>query len=314
MKKKRFKELMFKHHERQDRSCRKLFKQLSLGKSNHAAVEYMQRHVERQSLLSHDSVPFFSGGGIEQQHSDAAKKTAKFVQSPYGTLGYSRGDKLTRSERKKVIVRTAHYAQVLGIKVTLGEIGNIVNRYCPYKPVRGIPTTSFMVFLRSETNHPNWVNDLSQLCLRYVQLGADFPMWVVFQFGAAFTYKGLPHLQLVIRNQKADVQYAEPHQGGVFTSGLPFGHMLLNPRLHGSSQIKSAMFTHALLHKVYDIIDKTNAATQDAFVDAAKTDFPKIVIHGSLDCLAHEEEVQPLTRLEQIQMNSLKHLEPRAKK
>lgn len=275
MKKKRFKELMLKHHERQDRSCRKLFKRLGLGKSNHAVVEHMRRHVERQSLLSLDSVPFFNEGGIEQQRSDTIKKSAKFVQAAYDTLGFSRGDKLTRSERKKVIVRTAHYAQVLGIKVTLGEIGNIINRYCPYKPVRGIPTTSFMAFLRSETNHPNWVNDSARLCLRYVQLGAAFPMWIIFPFSATFTYKGLSNLQLVIRNRKADIEYVKRYQGDVFTDGLPFGHMLLNPRLRGSSQIKSGMFAHALLHKVYDIIDKTDAAARNASVEATRKTFQK---------------------------------------
>lgn len=356
MKKKQFDEVIYRKLEAQRRcSARNYRREIrAAGFFGSGNSMHMRRGLERHALLMSAGVAIFERQplpgmdtlfseaevSIDRRQAAASRRTIDFVRNPYKLNEYSRGDKLTRSERKQVVAKVMHYASVEDIAITRQQIDHIVRRYCPYKPERSEPVDPFMGRVRAERCIAQWVVDLGRLCLIYVQLGSDFPMWTYFKSGRKFTYRGIDYLAATVfyssgvdalaQNVKkmdaleqgpylrAPVGALDADSASRFVApvneGFPLGTHLDGIPNYSQTQVKSDLAMQALMKKTDDIIDKTNAATQDAFVDAAKADFPKIVIHGSLDCLAHEEEVQPLTRLQQIQMNSLKHLEPRAKK
>lgn len=356
MKKKQFNEAIYRKLEAQRRrSARNYRREIRAnGFFGSGNTSHMRQGLERHALLMSAGVVIFDRRPLpgmdtlfseaevsnDRRQAAASKRTIDFVRNPYKFNGYNRGDKLTHAERKQVVDNVMYYASVQSITISRRQIDQIIRRYCFYKPERSEPVDPFMERLRTERYHTQWVVDLGRLCLTYVQLGSDFPMWTYFKSGRKFTYRGIDYLAAtVFYSSGVDALAQNVKQMGALEQGpylrapvgaldadsasrfvapvnegfLPGTHLDGIPN-YSQTQVKSDLAMQALMKKTDDIIDKTNAATQDAFVDAAKADFRKIAIHGSLDCLAREEEVQPLTRLEQIQMNSLKHLEPRAKK
>lgn len=171
-------------------------------------VGHMKTGLERHALLMASGVAIFESeplpgmdtifGETElrlaQRKAAASKRTIDFVRDPYKFNGCTRGDKLTRAERKLLLDKVKHFASVEGITVTRRQIIQIVNCYCPYKTVIYVPADPFEARLRTKRHHMRWVVRLARICLTYVQLGSDFPMWTYYKSGRSFTYAGIDKL------------------------------------------------------------------------------------------------------------------------
>lgn len=325
MKKKQFNNYLFNKLEAQERRRQRKYSRLlkDRGISGFGNSMHMRRGLERHTLMMASRVTIFETqpqpdmdivfGGLkvsqEQRQAVAAKRTIDFVRNPYKVNEYARGDKLSRAERKQLIEKVMYYARAESIAIIRQQIEQIVRCYCPYKPERSELVDPFLGRLRTERYHTQWIVDLARLCLVYVQLGSDYPMWTYYKSGRSFTYGGIDKLAQTVsyssgvdalaQNVKkmgaleqgpylrAPVGALDADSASRFVApvndGFPLGTHLDGIPNYSQTQVKSDLAMQALMKKTDDIIDKTNAATQDAFVDAAKADFRKIAQHDCKD-------------------------------
>lgn len=283
MKKKQFNEYVARKQATEQRNITRKHMR-TVRKAGHFSLDnvvHMRRGLERHALLLSAGVAIFEylpfpdidtlfgkeNMSFDQRQVAASKRTIDFVRNPYKFNRCTRGNKINRAEHKLLVQKVMHYAKVESITITRRQITQIINRYCPYKTVSNAPSDPFVARLRTERHHMQWVIRLARICLTYVQLGSDFPMWTYYKSGRSFTYGGIDKLAQTVsyssgvdalaRNVKEMAALYKPNlvRGGLGegpNNAPKPGEVLIAGPIHGQSMVKSGIGLQALMKRSVD--------------------------------------------------------------